>query len=70
MRFSRTGYYIEQYVKCSNCGELIYDTKKHPPRGGNQSVFCSDWCAKWRQLRDSGESRPVLPLPRVERSQP
>ena len=55
MRFSRTGYYIEEYIKCSNCGELIYDLKKHPPRGRKQEVFCSDWCEKWRELRESGE---------------
>jgi len=25
MRFSANGYYIERYVKCANCGLLIYD---------------------------------------------
>ena len=25
MRFSENGYYIEKYVKCANCGLLIYD---------------------------------------------
>ena len=24
MRFAESGYYIEQYVKCDNCGVLIY----------------------------------------------
>ena len=68
MRFNRTGYYIEEYIKCSNCGELIYDPTKHPERGRKEEVFCSDWCAEWRRLRESGESKPILPLPRVERS--
>ena len=25
MRFSKNGYYIEKYLKCLNCGVLIYD---------------------------------------------
>ena len=25
MRFSDNGYYIERYIKCDNCGVLIYD---------------------------------------------
>jgi hypothetical protein len=24
MRFSDNGYYIEKYVKCANCGMLVY----------------------------------------------
>ena len=24
MRFSENGYYIERYVKCANCGLLVY----------------------------------------------
>ena len=24
MRFSDNGYYIERYIKCDNCGVLIY----------------------------------------------
>lgn len=24
MRFSENGYYVEKYVKCANCGLLIY----------------------------------------------
>ena len=24
MRFSNNGYYIEKYIKCDNCGMLIY----------------------------------------------
>ena len=39
MRISANGYYVERYIKCANCGELIHD-------GGTpvgQRVFCSDW---------------------------
>ena len=34
MRFSDNGYYIEKYVKCANCGLLIYGDgiARHPPR--------------------------------------
>ena len=24
MRFAEKGYYVEQYVKCANCGMLVY----------------------------------------------
>ena len=64
MRFSRNGFYIEAYIKCATCGELIYDPARHPPPGSTQEVFCSAWCEEWRRRRRAGERRPVLPLPR------
>jgi hypothetical protein len=55
MRFSENGYYIEKYVKCANCGHLIYDQGISAERDGAPSVFCSDWCIEWSGLRESGK---------------
>lgn len=63
MRFSDTGYYIESYVKCANCGVLIYDdgiTVSDPAL--QDMIFCSDWCREWKAQRVSGVEMPRLPL--------
>jgi N-methylhydantoinase B len=60
MRFSENGYYIEKYVKCANCGLLIYD---EGIRIQNQAaVYCSDWCIEWAKLRESGKDYFQLPI--------
>ena len=66
MRFSDNRYYIEAYVKCSNCGVLIYDESAIDGVDGGE-LFCSDWCKKWAALRAAGDSRRVLRLPRQDR---
>ena len=60
MRFADKGYYIEAYIKCANCGVLVYDT----PPGDDKNIFCSDWCRQWSAAREAGDAHPVLPLPR------
>ena len=55
MRLSPNGYYVEKYVKCANCGLLIYDQGISVERDGKMLLFCSDWCAEWSRLRDSGQ---------------
>jgi 5-oxoprolinase (ATP-hydrolysing)/N-methylhydantoinase B len=55
MRLSRNGYYVEKYVKCDNCGLLIYDEGVTVERGGKAQLFCSDWCIEWSRLRASGQ---------------
>ena len=55
MRLSKNGYYVEKYVKCANCGLLIYDAGIEVEQGGKAQLFCSDWCIEWSRLRDSGE---------------
>jgi 5-oxoprolinase (ATP-hydrolysing)/N-methylhydantoinase B len=55
MRLSRNGYYVEKYVKCDNCGLLIYDEGITVERGGKAQLFCSDWCIEWSRLRESGQ---------------
>lgn len=55
MRFAEKGYYIEQYVKCANCGILIYG----PALGSSPALFCSEWCRDWPERRDIWtEERP------------
>jgi len=65
MRFSKNGYYIEKYVKCANCGVLIYGAGKPVERSGKPLTFCSDWCIEWSQKRDSGAKDMRLPLPKA-----
>src|ERR1700738_152775 len=36
MRFAQNGYYIEKYLKCANCGLLIYGNGIHKPVSGGQ----------------------------------
>lgn len=55
MRFSENGYYVEKYVKCANCGLLIYDEGISVDQEGTSDLFCSDWCIEWATLRTSGE---------------
>lgn len=63
MRFSDTGYYIESYVKCGNCGVLVYDdgvTSTNP--AFQETIFCSNWCIEWKTQRLNGVEMPRLPL--------
>jgi N-methylhydantoinase B len=62
MRFSKNGYYLEKYIKCFNCGVLIYDAGTMSERKGKQQIFCSDWCVEWSSLRESGAKNIRLPL--------
>jgi hypothetical protein len=61
MRFDRNRYYIEEYIKCTCCGELIYDRAKHPPRGTKQQIFCSEWCQNWFTTREDRLKWPMGP---------
>lgn len=62
MRFSDTKYYIESYVKCANCGVLIYDAGRVQTLGGEEMVFCSAWCEEWKRRRLAGDGMPNLPF--------
>ena len=44
MRFSDNGYYIERYIKCDNCGVLLYEDGLKGEVAGEAKLFCSDWC--------------------------
>ncbi len=39
MRFSSIGYYVEKYVKCANCGILLYGDGT--PGDGTARPACS-----------------------------
>lgn len=60
MRLSAEGFYIEHYVKCANCGLLMYEEGVAAADGRD---FCSSWCKQWDAKRKAGEKHPVLPLP-------
>jgi hypothetical protein len=62
MRFSPDGYYVESYVKCVNCGVLIYNAGLPGQRGAQKVMFCSSWCHKWDAMREAGVENPVLKL--------
>jgi N-methylhydantoinase B len=60
MRLSPDGLYIERYVKCANCGLLMYEDGVATADGRD---LCSSWCAEWDAKRRKGDRHPVLPLP-------
>ena len=62
MRFSANGYYIERYVKCANCGFLVYGEGIAGERHGKACVYCSPWCVDWAGLRDREEGYFRLPI--------
>jgi N-methylhydantoinase B len=62
MRFSANGYYVERYVKCANCGLLVYGAGIRGDRHGRPALFCSDWCIEWARLADSGAANIRLPI--------
>ena len=53
MRFSANGYYIEHYVKCANCGLLVYGDGIAGTRHGKACVYCS------RLVRRVGRALPT-----------
>jgi len=65
MRFSDKRYYIEAYIKCANCGVLIYDEGVRPPNiAADAAPYCSEWCVEWAAKRAAGDKRRQVPLPR------
>ena len=61
MRFSENGFYVERYLKCANCGLLVYgEGVRTGP--GPKGLFCSPWCVEWTERRAKGEDDPVMPI--------
>lgn len=61
MRFSDNGYYIEQYVKCDNCGVLIYDEGlSSSSELQRELLFCTEWCIEWHRQAAAGNAEPVV----------
>lgn len=52
MRFSANRFYIERYVKCVNCGTLIYESEASAAPVVDGRTYCSDWCVDWASNRD------------------
>jgi N-methylhydantoinase B len=68
MRFADKRYYIEAYLKCANCGVLIYDEGLNAKAAdGAERLYCSSWCRDWAAQREVGK-KPVLPLPRRDKT--
>ena len=58
MKFSGNGLYIEKYVKCVNCGVIIYETDL--PKSvdvGDGKVYCGQWCVNWAESRAERKSK-------------
>ena len=56
MKFSKNKLYIETYIKCVNCGILIFeDSKKNMPQHSSENgrVYCSSWCVDWETERET-----------------
>lgn len=47
MKFSANKLYIEQYLKCGNCGILLYEGEPRIADAAAGKTFCSDWCVDW-----------------------
>lgn len=53
MKFASGKLYIEQYLKCCNCGVLIYEDKMASAVKKDQDLYCSEWCVDWSVARAS-----------------
>ncbi len=62
MRFSENGFYIEKYLKCANCGMLIYKQGIEKKLAGKNHLYCSDWCVEWARLRAARDGYFRLPI--------
>ncbi len=59
MKFAPNHLYIEEYVKCANCGVLIYDErgkKQSQPIIHDGKRYCSQWCLDWEQARGTARA--------------
>ena len=55
MKFSGNGLYIEEYLKCANCGYLIYEADLDKSIKVGSKLFCSEWCNDWHDEREKKE---------------
>ena len=54
MKFAKNRLYIEKYVKCPNCGILIFEDAGVPTGDTllfDGKLYCSAWCVKWEAER-------------------
>ena len=64
MRFAPNNLYIEEYVKCANCGVLIYEKRSAKDPGKKPEtitkagkIYCSQWCLDWEEARADKEAK-------------
>jgi N-methylhydantoinase B len=67
MRFSANGYYVERYIKCANCGVLVYGPGLTAMHGAREVTFCSPWCIEWLAFRENDAAETPPPMPRTQR---
>jgi len=56
MKFSANRLYVERYIKCRNCGVLVYENDKDQVRNEAGLLFCSSWCLDWYAKRQAEEA--------------
>lgn len=59
MKLSPNKYYVEKYLKCRNCGALLFAGQTHV---GSETLFCSAWCNEWSAQKARGIASPQIPL--------
>ena len=64
MRFSDNRLYIERYLKCANCGVLLYGDGTASEVEGRAQQYCSDWCIAWQRTKAREPGFFRLPRPR------
>lgn len=58
MKFAANGLYIEEYVKCANCGSLIYESElPSSVTVEDKGLFCSQWCVDWAEKREQRQNQ-------------
>jgi 5-oxoprolinase (ATP-hydrolysing)/N-methylhydantoinase B len=62
LRFSDNGLYIEKYLKCANCGMLVYGQGIERVWAGKAHLYCSDWCVDWARRRAAHDGYFRLPI--------
>jgi hypothetical protein len=58
MKFAPNHLYVEEYIKCANCGVLIYEErggKKPETISKDGRIYCSQWCVDWAHQRETGK---------------
>jgi hypothetical protein len=57
MKFSANGLYIERYIKCGNCGVLIYQKEDQEILTQDSVTYCSQWCIEWKIAREKRRAK-------------
>ncbi|MEQ8651908.1 MAG: hypothetical protein RIC87_05545 [Kiloniellales bacterium] len=55
MKFSANRLYVERYLKCANCGVLVYENDKEQLKDEGGTLFCSSWCQDWAKKRTEAQ---------------